>query len=123
MNDLARSLSEDESTLVQSILECMLAERPDMYAKYSDAAPARTREDVAFHLRHLSGALIAGDPKIFETYYDWLLGVLLPRGITQEDIDLNFDCMTRVLRETYGEGGKSALRYIERAVDSRGRAS
>ena len=123
MNDLARSLSEDEHTLVETILRCMLAERPDMYAKYSDAGPARTREDVAFHLRHLSGALTAGDPLIFQAYYNWLLGVLLPRGITQEDIDLNFDCMTRVLRKTYGERAEPGLRYIEQAVASRDTAS
>ena len=123
MSELVRSLAEDEPSLVQGIIDCMLAVKPGMYDRYSEAAPARTREDVAFHLRHLSGALLAGDPTIFQTYYDWLLGVLLPRGITQEDIDINFDCMTQVLKETYGERAQLALDYVAQAVDSRGRAS
>ena len=123
MSDLARALTDDESTLVQSIIGCMLDERPDMYEKYSEAAPRRTREDVAFHLRHLSGALIADDPLIFANYYEWLQGVLLPRGITQDDIDLNFRCLTKVLQATYGDAAAPALGYIEEAVHSRGRAS
>lgn len=123
MTEIAQALTDDEPTLVQSIIDCMLKRRPDMYERYSEAAPARTREDVAFHLQHLSGALVAEDPQIFQKYYDWLHGVLLPRGITQEDIDLNFDCMTQVLQETYGEAAASALDYVSQAVDSRGRAS
>ena len=123
MSELARALTDDESTLVQSIIGCMLDERPDMYEKYSDAAPVRTREDVAFHLRHLSGALIADDPLIFVAYYEWLQGVLLPRGVTQDDIDLNFRCLTTVLSETYGEAAAPALGYIDQAVHSQGRAS
>lgn len=123
MKGLAAALAADEVRLVDQTLDCMLTARPDMYDKYSEAGPARTREDVAFHIQHLRGALIAGDPLIFKDYYGWLLKVLLPRGITQEDIDLNFDCMIRVLRKAYGQEGEIALRYIEQAVDSRGRAS
>lgn len=120
MSEFAQALTDDEPTLVSSIIDCMLERRPNMYEKYSEAAPARTREDVAFHLRHLSGALIAGDPLIFQKYYDWLHEVLLPRGITQRDIDLNFDCMTQVLQEIYGEDAATALDYVAEAVHSRG---
>lgn len=119
MTSMALRLTDEEPALVQKILDLMLERRPDMYEKYSEAAPARTREDVAFHLRHLSGALIAEDPVIFQKYYEWLHEVLLPRGITQRDIDLNFDCMTQVLQETYGEDAATALDYIAEAVHSR----
>ena len=117
MSGLAERLVADEQKLVDQILGCMLRTKPDMYARYSEAGPARTREDVAFHIQHLSGALLAGDPLIFKDYYEWLLGVLLPRGIIQEDIDINFSCMTKVLRDAYGDEAATALDFISKATE------
>lgn len=116
MSALAAALITDEGLLVDKILRCMLMREPNMYARYSEAAPARTREDVAFHIQFLVGALTAGDPEIFADYYDWLLGILLPRGVIQEDIDLNFACMAEVLEESYGDDSATALSYMAPAM-------
>jgi hypothetical protein len=119
LRDLPESLAADQAELVDKILQCMLMKKPEMYARYSEAGPARTREDVTFHIQHLVGALLADDPRLFEEYYGWLLGVLLPRGIIQEDIDINFSCMSSVLRDTYGDEASPALDLISRAVKAK----
>jgi len=113
MNALALVMERDESSLVDSVLDCMLKEKPDMYERYSEDGPKRTREDVAYHLQHLVAALIAEDSEMFSDYYAWLLGVLLPRGIVMEDIDINFTCMHQVLTERYGDDAQQALQYLE----------
>lgn len=113
MNALALVIERDEASLVDSIIEYMLKEKPNMYERYSDEGPARTREDVAYHLKHLVAALIAEDPEMFSDYYAWLLGVLLPRGILMEDIDINFRCMHQVLVERYGDDAAQAVHYLE----------
>lgn len=115
MTDLVDALAADEGVLVDDIIGLMLSARPDLYDRYSAAAPKRTREDVAFHLQHLRGALVAEDPLIFHTYYRWLLEVLLPRGIAQEDIDLNFDCMNEALARRYGDDAATCITYVEGA--------
>ena len=112
MNELIEALERDEALLVDDIIERMLAAQPNMFDKYSKAGPARTREDVAFHIQHLVGALAIEDPDTFADYYEWLLGVLLPRGITMEDIDLNFSCMEKSLKDRYGEVATPALEYL-----------
>ena len=123
MNALALILERDESSLVDSIIECMLNEKPDMYERYSEEGPKRTREDVAFHLQHLVAALIAEDPEMFSDYYAWLLGVLLPRGIVMEDIDINFRCMQQVIRDRYGDDAKQALDYLDQRDLARSKVS
>ena len=113
---MAVYLDRDTDHLADDIVRNMLEAKPDLYARYSEAAPARTREDVVFHLRHLTGALVANDPALFRAYYTWLLSVLLPRGIVQEDIDLNFRCMSESLQATYGSEARPALDYIAQAT-------
>ena len=115
MSKIVDALVTDEARLVDDIIDRMLAARPGLYERYSPAAPKRTREDVAFHIQHLRGALIAEDPLVFHEYYSWLLEVLLPRGIAQEDIDLNFDCMIDALAQRYGDEVRPGIEYIEGA--------
>ena len=116
MTGIAEHLERDTERLADDIVERMLQAKPDLYARYSEAAPRRTREDVVFHLQHLTGALVASEPALFRTYYTWLLEVLLPRGIVQEDIDLNFRCMTESLESAYGTDAQLALSYIAEAI-------
>ena len=115
MDDLVQRLETEMNKLADDIVGRMLAKKPDLYERYSEVAPQRTREDVVFHLQHLAGALTAEDPDLYREYYEWLLRILLPRGIIQEDIDLNFDCMTESLREAFGSEADVALSYIEAA--------
>ena len=112
MESLEERLERDTQRWADNIVDRMLEAKPDLYARYSEAAPLRTREDVVFHLQHLTGALVARDPGLFRDYYRWLLSVLLPRGIIQEDIDLNFECMAESLQSVYGSDARPALDYI-----------
>lgn len=116
MMDIAEILERDEPALVDDIVARMEHARPDLYARYSPEGPRRTREDVAFHLQHLRGALVADDPEIFRTYYLWLLSVLVPRGVGRTDIDLNFETMSLVLAQRYGPKAETPLEYIARAT-------
>lgn len=118
MGGLEERLERDTERLADDIVDRMLEAKPDLYARYSEAAPLRTREDVVFHLQHLTEALFADDPALFQDYYSWLLSVLLPRGIVQEDIDLNFRCIEESLTENYGAEARQALDYIAEATSS-----
>jgi hypothetical protein len=59
---------------------------PELDQQYGERGRRLTAEDNFWHLEYLDGAVAAGEPRLFADYADWLVGLLVSRGLGQEHV-------------------------------------
>ena len=59
---------------------------PELDERYGERGRHHTSEDNFWHLEHLDAAAELGDPSLFERYADWLVGLLVARGLDRAHI-------------------------------------
>jgi hypothetical protein len=69
-----------------SSFERLYATWPELDERYGERGRHHTAEDNLWHLDHLDEAVAAGDPELFAHYTDWLVGLMLPRGLMREHV-------------------------------------
>ncbi len=116
---LVKYLESNAEALATEITERMQDERPELFQRYRDRSLGKSRdpsewckEDTVFHLRHLAAALDTDDANEFLEYRSWLLQLLVPRDIPEEDIDANFDAMAEVLTSRLGDEAGPAISML-----------
>ena len=74
-------------------------------------------EDAAYHLDFLAEAVSTGSPALFLDYVSWSKIMLTARGVPQDDLSMNLECLETVLREQEAdESLLEAAAYVERAL-------
>jgi hypothetical protein len=91
----------------------MEAAHPSLFLRYGAEGKRRCTEDTIYHVLHLAAALEVHDPGEFRRYRAWLAELLIPRGIPQEDIDLNLRVLSEELRTKYGAAAEEACAFLE----------
>jgi predicted DNA-binding transcriptional regulator YafY len=59
---------------------------PELGERFGPRGHDYTAMDNFWHLEHLDEVMAAGDAGLFDAYTDWLVGLLLPRGLEREHI-------------------------------------
>ena len=59
---------------------------PELDERFGPRGRDYTAMDNFWHLEHLDEAVAVGDAGLFDAYTDWLVGLLLPRGLEREHI-------------------------------------
>ncbi|HEX8204262.1 MAG TPA: hypothetical protein VF590_27540 [Isosphaeraceae bacterium] len=59
---------------------------PDLNQRHGARGRHYAAQDNYWHLEHLDAAVTLDSPKIFEDYADWLVGLLLARGLEREHV-------------------------------------
>ena len=101
----AALVRRQKSRIAVSATERFLERHPDWVSRLGDAAGVRGREDAAYHVDFLAGALETGEPAAFVGYVAWLLEVLGARGIGPDAV-----------AESLALVGEEASRSVEGAV-------
>jgi hypothetical protein len=70
---------------------------PELDARYGERGRQYTAEDIFWHLEHLDEAVSAGEPALFACYADWLVGLLVARGLEQVHIAGAFGFLAEAL--------------------------
>jgi hypothetical protein len=123
-SDVVEHLETHADAIATEVTRKMEEEVPDLFERY-EKSPRSSRdprvackEDTIHHLKSLSSALEIGDADEFSAYRSWLIGLLVPRGIPEADVDLNFRVIADVLRSRVGdEAAEEATAMLLRRGD------
>lgn len=74
------TLAEHRDDLVTQVYERLWSSFPPM-GSYDERQQTRTREDLAYILMFLEVSVALSDPGLFTEFVDWLLDVLVTRGV------------------------------------------
>lgn len=98
---LAQSIRGLRDDISHEVTEEFLKRHPDWLERYGEAARSRGREDAAFHLDFLAGAVESGSPGAFADYATWTGQVLAARGIEPTFLIENLEQIGEALSETF----------------------
>lgn len=78
---LAETLRRHKISVAEIVTEEFFTRHPDWLARYGEMGRQRGREDAAYHVDFLAGAIESGAVAAFEDYARWTTNVLRSRGI------------------------------------------
>ncbi len=78
---LAEALRRHKAAVAETVTEEFFKRHPDWLARYGEMGRQRGREDAAYHVDFLAGAIETGSVAAFENYARWTTNVLRSRGI------------------------------------------
>lgn len=78
---LAETLRTHKAAVAETVTDEFFQRHPDWLARYGERGQQRGREDAAYHVDFLAGAIETGAVAAFENYARWTTNVLRTRGI------------------------------------------
>ncbi|MDP2054437.1 MAG: cobalamin-dependent protein [Acidobacteriota bacterium] len=78
---LSAVLRRGKVRVADQATEAFLLNHPEMLARLGERARQFGREDAAYHIDFLAGAVESGNPAAFGDYIRWVVRVLTPRGL------------------------------------------
>jgi methanogenic corrinoid protein MtbC1 len=96
--------------LAKAIVEQEWNSRPDLERRYGATGYSKCLEDANFHLRYLSEAIGASEPKLFVDYVAWAKVMLASRNMPSEDLSN----LLQVVRDVVAEALPSEMREVIR---------
>jgi MerR family transcriptional regulator, light-induced transcriptional regulator len=112
---IAEALRAQRDEIASRVTEEFLDRHPDWVDRYGDRAWERGREDAAFHIDFLAGAVLANDASAFADYARWTGGMLGARGIAPEFLAENLEQIGRAAAHDLDEGSHQVLDSLVRA--------
>src|SRR3954447_8942197 len=96
--------------LAKAIVEQEWNSRPDLERRYGATGYSKCLEDANFHLRYLSGAIEASEPKLFVDYIAWAKVMLASRNVPSDDLASHL----QVVRDVVADALPSEMREVIR---------
>lgn len=116
---LADRVLAHKDRLAAQVTERFLLRHPDWTVRYGERAQRLGREDAAFHLDFLAGAIEAGTVHAFERYATWAARVLESRGIAPAFLQENLEDIGDALQEQAGDADCELVRrFIQAGVSA-----
>lgn len=78
---LSGALRQGKARVAEEATEAFLLNHPEMLDRLGERARQFGREDAAYHIDFLAGAVDSGNPEAFGDYIRWVVRVLTPRGL------------------------------------------
>ena len=115
--DASRAIDASRRAISEAVVERQYALNPELRDRYGERGREKCVEDTQYHLAHLSGALLASSPALFEDYIGWASGVMSVASVRTEDLRDNLTCMRDILRDRLPDAIASApVGYVESAL-------
>jgi methanogenic corrinoid protein MtbC1 len=112
------AIESRRNELAKAIVEQQWKTRPDLERRYGTGGFSKCLEDANFHLRYLSEAIEASEPKLFVDYIAWAKVMLASRNVPSEDFASHLEVLRDVLADALpSEMRESVRRYINSALD------
>src|SRR3954468_1923834 len=112
------AIESRRDVLAKAIVEQEWKRRPDLERRYGATGFSKCLEDANFHLRYLSEAIEASEPKLFVDYIAWVKVMLASRNVPTEDLANHLEVAKDVIADALpGEMRESVRSYIHSAVD------
>lgn len=104
--------------LAKAIAEQQWKIRPDLKRRYGATGFSKCLEDANFHLRYLSEAIEASQPKLFVDYIAWANVMLASRNVPSEDLANHLEVVRDVLADALPSEMRESVRsYVNTALD------
>src|SRR5262245_12304032 len=94
-----QALEDRRQALAEEAVARQYERRPALRQRYGEVGRAKCVQDTAYHLAHLTGALAADSPALFDDYLLWARDLLAARGVGPEDVAENLACLRDVVAE------------------------
>ncbi|MDP3720319.1 MAG: cobalamin-dependent protein [Acidobacteriota bacterium] len=107
---LSGALRQGKARVAQEATEAFLLNHPDMLARLGERARQFGREDAAYHIDFLAGAVDSGNPAAFGDYIRWVVRVLTPRGLPSSMVAETLSQIEDGFREVLSAEDQLALR-------------
>jgi len=104
------AIESRRDVLAKAIVEQEWKSRPDLERRYGATGYSKCLEDANFHLRYLSEAIEASEPKLFVDYIAWAKVMLASRNVPSEDLANHL----QVVREVVADALPSEMREVIR---------
>lgn len=95
----ARQLDTNRETLARQLAERHFAKYPELRERYGEIGFTKCLEDAHYHLRYLSEAVRAEEPRLFAEYVNWAKVMLTARNVPESDLLRNLELLRDLLRE------------------------
>ena len=113
----SRAIHSGRRAISEAVVERQYALRPELRDRYGERGREKCVEDTQHHLAHLSGALLASSPALFDDYISWASGVMSVASVRAEDVRENLACLREVLGDRLPEGqADAAAGYVGSAL-------
>jgi methanogenic corrinoid protein MtbC1 len=114
--ELAETLRRLKSVVAESVTEEFFQRHPDWLVRYGESGRQRGREDAAYHVDFLAGAIETGAVAAFENYARWTTNVLRSRGIAPAFVAENLRQVGQACSPTLSATGRELVEtFIEAA--------
>jgi methanogenic corrinoid protein MtbC1 len=111
------AIESRRDALAKAIVEQQWKSRPDLEPRYGATGYSKCLEDANFHLRYLSEAIEASDPKLFVDYIAWAKVVLASRNVPSEDLANQLQVVRDVVADALPSGMREVIcGYINTAL-------
>lgn len=84
------------------------AQHPEAEARMGTAGARAFRQDVGYHVEHLTAALELEDPRVFASYMEWVAEVFTKRGLSLVGLGDSLGLLAGFFRERLGDGAAAA---------------
>lgn len=107
---IRNAIESRRDVLAKAIVEQHWKSRPDLERRYGATGYSKCLEDANFHLRYLSEAIEASEPKLFVDYIAWAKVMLASRNVPSEDLANHL----QVVRDVVADAVPSEMRELIR---------
>ncbi len=97
--------------LTENVITCQAKIQPDLRKRYGEQSYSYYCRDIKHHFRFLGNALNYLSKGLFNSYIEWVKGLLSDLNVPTDDVIINFQCFKRVFENDAPE--KLRLLLIE----------
>lgn len=114
---IGQSIQSKSADLAEAITARHYELKPELTARYGERGRGKCLEDARYHLSHLSEAISAASPELFDSYVGWAKVLLAGYGIGETDLSDNLAILQDVLQQRLpAEESEVAAEYIVGAI-------
>jgi methanogenic corrinoid protein MtbC1 len=94
---IGQKLVAAKQTVAQAITAEFFLNHPEWLDRYGERGRQFCTADACFHIEFLAGAIVAGSPESFGSYFRWTARMLAARGITAHNLEENLSQLEKQL--------------------------
>ncbi len=95
--------------LTENVITCQAKIQPDLRERYGEQGYSYYCRDIKHHFRFLGNALNYLSKGLFNSYIEWVNGLLSDLNVPTDDVIINFQCFKRVFENQAPENLRSLL--------------
>jgi methanogenic corrinoid protein MtbC1 len=82
--------------LTEAVIRCHEKVQPDLQKRYGESGYSYYCRDIKHHFKFLSSALTYLSKGLFNSYIEWVKGLMVDLNVPLEDVVINFQCFKKI---------------------------